>query len=84
MNQFAHSWSPLSFDTAEVAKLCRELWVDFPTPRNRDRFVTNVAVLLCDFAGRAKQVKRERRRPRRWRRTRGIFAWELLAQRAPQ
>ena len=84
-NLFAHSWKAIDFDDPAARELCFKLSSDpprryVPSELPRTRFFQAVAVLLSDFEGRPKIIKRERRQLRRWHKTRGIFAWQIIEE----
>ena len=84
-NRFAHTWEAGTLDDPELSPLCRDL-PSFDDPQlcqvpARRHFIEAVLMMLSDFAGRGKHVKRERRRKRRWTKHRGVWA-DMALERA--
>ena len=70
-NEFAHSWTGVSFESQKVIDLCAGLpWLGPGDPEiertSRERFNAEVAVLLVDLLWRAGLVHEERRTEREW------------------
>lgn len=70
-NEFGHDWKPVSFETGQVAALCRQLpWLG-PADHEagateRSRFNFAVLILLTDLLWRVLLVSKERRTPKVW------------------
>lgn len=69
-NEFGHKWKDITFRSARVADLCRNLpWLgplDIGKDEPKVRFSFAVAILLTDLMWREKLVLKEQRNERTW------------------